>query len=131
MAAAPLKAIVNAEASCATLFGAVVVLWPAGWATRMGLPAVPESWAMIRLAGLLLLVFGVLLWTVRDRALIDRQVLRGLAVSHGVVGVLLTLQAIAVWDSGFGALLAIAPLALAFRYAQYLFRATPAEPARG
>jgi hypothetical protein len=42
-----------------------------------------------------------------------------------------TLQAIAIWNSGFGALLAIAPLALAFRYGQYLLGATPAEPARG
>lgn len=124
MAAAPLRHIVSGEALGAMLIGAGVVLWTGPAIDQLGLPNAPTSSSTVRLAGLVLLGFGVLLWSVREQVLQDTTILRGLVISHGVAGAILLLQAIAIWNSRFGAAAALIPLALTFRYAQYLYQST-------
>lgn len=129
MAAAPLRHIVSGEAIGAMLIGAGVVLWTGPAIDQLGLPNAPTSSSTVRLAGLVLLSFGALLWSVREQVLQDTTILRGLVISHGIAGAILVLQAIAIWNSRFGTAAALIPLALTFRYAQYLHRKTTLTPA--
>ena len=125
MAAAPLEDIVAAEGVGALLFGTIGVAWPGVATTWLTLPPTPTSWALVRVVSVMLLGFGALLWSVRRHIVAERPVLRNLALLHLLAAAVLTLQAIAVWDSGVGAFLAFVPLALGVRYAQYAFGSAP------
>ena len=128
MAAAPLKALVAAEAIGAIVAGGALLVWTGDVASRLALPPSPPSWAVIRLVAVLLLGFGILLRAVRDSVTTERRVLRALAIGHAFASAVLLLQQIAIWNTGTGLLVAAVPLALGVRYAQYLFRVGVVAP---
>ena len=119
MAAAPLKYIVAAEAVGAIAAGAGLLLWTGVAGGLLALPATPPTWAIMRVLAVLLFGLGALLWASRHYVTQTPAAMRALALAHAVGAGILLLQQIAIWYSRSGALVALIPLVLAVRYAQY------------
>ena len=122
MTTAPARTIITAEAVGAIAAGALLMVWTGAAAAGLRLPAVPASWAVVRLVAVVVVCFGALLWAVRDHASRSRAVLWALTIGHAVAAFFLLLQQFAIWTNGFGSAVALIPLGLAFRYAQHAHR---------
>lgn len=119
MAAAPVRHIVAAEAVGAIAAGVGLLIWTGVAGGLLALPATPPTWAIMRVVAVLLFGIGAVLWASRRFLAQAPHALRALALAHGLGGGILLLQQIAIWHSRSGALVALIPLALAVRYAQY------------
>jgi hypothetical protein len=119
MAAAPLKYVVAGEAVGAIVAGAAFLVWTGIAGSLLALPATPPTWAIMRVVAVLLLVLGAILWASRHYVPHTPAAVRALAFAHAAGAGILLLQQISIWHSRSGALLALIPLALAVRYAQY------------
>ena len=118
MAAAPLKAIVQAEAVGAVVVAAAALIWTGAVAKELGVPWTFEVFALIRLAAALLIAFGAMLWGSRRLVVTSADAIMALAIGHGIGAAVLVLQFVAIWPGPVGMLIAATPLGLAWRYGQ-------------
>src|SRR5688500_78526 len=99
MAAAPLNQILAAEATTAVVAGGALLVCTGAAASYLTLPPTPPSWAVVRLAAVLLIGFGSLLWAVRHYAVTQRSAIQTLAIGHALGATVLALQHIAIWNT--------------------------------
>ena len=118
MATPTLKQTLTTEAVGAVVFGCSLLVWTGVAARAVAVPQEVQVFGLIRIAAVLLIGFGAVLWGVRQ-LVPTRELLIGLAVSHTIGAVMLIAQHIAIWNNRVGFVLAAVPMVFAIRYIQH------------